>query len=89
MLLAQLAAQAPDDLPLIGRLHTGYYFGRELLALHAGCGQHRLPLDRQAVNALGDDRLHPGWQRLPIQGRSLQPAALFILDEVTPLLHAS
>jgi hypothetical protein len=76
MAALQLRGEALQDLPLALALDRGCHLGGELFPFDAGHGQELLQLGLQATDPLLDGALDPGRQRLPIQRRALEPAAI-------------
>ena len=86
---AQLRAEGIFPTELVETRARGV--SSELLARlslpHAGHAQQLTQSPWHLANTLGDDGLHPRRQGVPVQLRSLHPAALAIPDQIPPLLH--
>ncbi len=85
MLVFQRTTQAADDIHLGHPLQAGYHFGSKFLPFDAGSCQERLTFRRQASDTLSDHGFHPRWQEFPIQIRSFNPLAGFILHQIAAL----
>ncbi len=85
--LLQLPRQLPQQLPFSNLLYAGNNLGREIFPLYTGHRQDLTQIVFQPADTLFDHTFDPGRQRSPVQHRSLNPAARFVLQQALPFLH--
>ena len=84
---SQFQTQLPYQTTLVNLLDLSHHLSGKDRALDTGCGQQLLRFLSESPDALLNDRLYPGWQRIPVESGSLDPGPRLPPDQVSPFLH--